>query len=323
MFFQRPANRTIRLSLGLLALVGTTSVGKPAKAFSPMVIRQCEQHAVHKHSVLAELQGLSQLELLKISGRSFQDTWRSVLIDGPYLGVEKEAFLKMALANLGSSDADLSRALQALCQSHHQLFRADGSRRLMIRAASGPAFKPFGVHMSLAQAMARLTADSDAPVQAFRTIFETGQNTRGYVHKLECHAEAVEFIYAVTDIVYGVLLPSELVYGPEQVSILPSQVQMFYIKAGDVIALHPYVLHSGSLSVEPDRSFSIVIYKQPAQARDLVVWLPENWSIWKERLKLPGIDKYYLNLPKLQTGELEGHPGTIPSPRPIRLPAWP
>jgi hypothetical protein len=192
----------------------------------------------------------------------------------------------------------------------------------MIRHADDPAFRPFGVHMSLAQAIAAISAGNDEPVQAFKTIFETGQNTRGYVHKLECHAGAVEFIYAVTDIVYGVMLPAELRYGPDRVVAEPTKVQMFYIRAGDVIAMHPHVLHSGSLSVEPDRSFSIMIYKKPVRAGDLVVRLPEAWEDGQESLKLSDIDKYYLTLEELHTGELKDNNGFIAASRPLRLPAW-
>ncbi|UCD58406.1 MAG: hypothetical protein JSV16_04620, partial [Candidatus Hydrogenedentota bacterium] len=103
----------------------------------------------------------------------------------------------------------------------------------------------------------------------------------------------------------------------------PAKVQMFYIKAGDVIALHPYVLHSGSLSVEPDRSFSIIIYKKPIQAGDLVVQLPNAWADGQQHIKLPDIDKYYLTLEELHTAELKNNLGFIASRRPVRLPAWP
>lgn len=311
------------LSLCSLVLLGSLRVGLAGQSFSPATIPQCEELAVHKRAVLKELPALSQLDILKIFEQGFRDTWRHILIDGPYLGTEKEAFLDNALSKLSGKDTKLSKAIQTLRESHRQLFKSGQNRNLKIRYAGGPAFKPFGVHMSLAQAMAAMTANNTESVQAFKTIFETGQNTRGYVHKLECHAEAVEYIYAATDIVYGVLLPNELLYGPTQVSVLPTQVQMFYIKAGDVIALHPYVFHSGSLSVEPDRSFSIIIYKKPTQTTDYVVTLPESWLSWKEHLKLPGIDKYYLTLLELQTGDLKGHTGTIPAPRPKRLPVWP
>jgi len=177
--------------------------------------------------------------------------------------------------------------------------------------------------MSPAQAVAGISEGNVEQVQAFKTIFETGQNSRGYVHKLECHAESVEFIYAVTDIVYGVMLPAELDFGPSRVVAEPQKVQMFYIKAGDVIALHPYVLHSGSLSVEPDRSFSIVIYKKPAQAADCVVRLPAAWQQWQQHLKLLDIDKYYLTLEELHIAELTGNKGYITAREPVRLPVWP
>jgi hypothetical protein len=97
---------------------------------------------------------------------------------------------------------------------------------------------------------------------------------------------------------------------------------MFYIRAGDVIAMHPHVLHSGSLSVEPDRRFSIMIYKKAVRAGDLVVRLPEEWEDGQESLKLPDIDKYYLTLEELHTGELKDNNGFIAASRPLRLPAW-
>jgi hypothetical protein len=96
---------------------------------------------------------------------------------------------------------------------------------------------------------------------------------------------------------------------------------LFYIKAGEVIALHPYVLHSGSLSVEPDRSFSIVIYKKPVtnegQRR---VQLPEQWRQKQELLKLAGIDKFYLTLEELHTDDLKDNRGYITDKKTVRLP---
>jgi hypothetical protein len=97
---------------------------------------------------------------------------------------------------------------------------------------------------------------------------------------------------------------------------------MFYVKAGNVIALHPYVLHSGSLSVEPDRSFSIIIYKKPAQTSDLIVRLPDQWQSWKQHLKLPDIDKFYLTQEELHTPELKNNKGFIAGRRPLWLPTW-
>ena len=118
------------------------------------------------------------------------------------------------------------------------------------------------------------------------------------------------------------MLRAELKYGPDRVIAEPAKVQMFYIRAGDVIALHPFVLHSGSLSVEPDKSFSIMIYKKPVETGDLVVRLPEAWEGWQESLKLPGIDKYYMTLEELHTAELKDNDGYIAATRPLRLPAW-
>jgi hypothetical protein len=192
----------------------------------------------------------------------------------------------------------------------------------MIRHAADPAFKHFGRYMTSAEALARITEGSDAEVQAFQTIFETGQNTRGYVHKLECHGQAIEFIYAITDIVYGVMLPSELTFDTERVTADPVRVRMFYIQAGEVIALHPYVLHSGSLSVEPDRSFAILIYKKPAGESDRTVAMPEEWPQRQDCIRIPGVDKWYLTLEELHTDDLRDNRGFIADRRPVRLPNW-
>lgn len=291
-------------------------------AGSAGLVRQIEQHSANKQTVLMLLNATPRLEITRRFSGDSRDTWRRVLIDGSFGGVSKEQFQEAALSSFADKGQELPRALQALRKSHSGLFSLGKNQNLMIRHADDPAFGPFGVHMSFAKAIAAISASNDEPVQAFQTIFETGQNTRGYVHKLECHAGAVEFIYAVTDIVYGVMLPAELQYGPDRVVADPAKVQMFYVKAGDVIALHPFVLHSGSLSVEPDKSFSIMIYKKPVETGDLVVRLPEAWEDWQESVKLPGIDKYYLTLGELHTGELKNNNGFIAAPKPLRLPAW-
>ena len=274
-----------------------------------------EKHAANKQDVLSLVKTTPQLEIAKHFGCDFRDTWRRILIDGPYEGVEKEQFLETALGSFTNPQQVLPKALTSLLESHRQLFGSGRNCELMIRHAAEPAFTPFGAHMSLARAIATMSAGNDESVQAFKTIFETGQNTRGYVHKLECHAEAVEYIYAVTDIVYGVMLPSDLHFGPDRVVAEPANVRLFYVKAGDVIALHPYVLHSGSLSVEPDGSFSIIIYKKPAKAEDYVVRLPDAWADSRRHIKLPDIDKYYLTLEELHTSELKDNKGFIASRR--------
>ncbi|MEA3225914.1 MAG: hypothetical protein U9Q07_08180 [Planctomycetota bacterium] len=301
----------------ILAGAGRNLVGAAS------LIRQIEQHSANKQRALALLSASPQLESIKRFEDNFRETWRRILIDGSYGNIEKTQFLNTALQGFGDSQQELPKALQSLLKSHRLLFGSGKNRNLMIRQADDAAFKPFGSHMSLSQAIAAISAGNNEPVQGFKTIFETGQNTRGYIHKLECHAGAVEFIYAVTDIVYGVMLPAELQFGPNRVVAEPAKVQMFYINAGDVIALHPYVLHSGSLSVEPDRSFSIIIYKKPAQTEDLVIRLPDAWQNWQGSLKLPDIDKYYLTLEELHTAELKNNKGFIAARRSVRLPAWP
>ncbi len=308
------------IGLCLCVLHTAASVGKDP---APSLVWQIEQHSANKQRVLSLLSDMPRLQITKQFGDDFRETWRRILIDGPYRDIAKTQFLETALRSFADSRQELPRAIRSIRTSHNLLFGSGRNQGLMVRHADDPAFRPFGVHMSLAQAIATISAGDDEPVQAFKTVFETGQNTRGYVHKLECHAEAVEFIYAVTDIVYGVMLPTELRYDPNRVIAEPTKIQMFYINAGDVIALHPYVLHSGSLSVEPDRSFSIIIYKKPAQAGDFVVWVPDAWQDWRESLKLPGIDKYYLTLAELRTAELKNNNGFIAARRPVRLPTGP
>ena len=318
-----PANGCLKQYMCTSLCICLLSVATATSEENHNLIQKIEKHAENKQKVLSLLKDTPQLEIVKCFGGDFRETWRRILMDGPYKGPEKEQFLQMALRGFTDSGQALPRALKSLLESHRQLFGSGQNRELMIRRADGPAFKPFGVHMSLGQALSAISAGNDEPVQAFKTIFETGQNTRGYVHKLECHAEAVEFIYAVTDIVYGVMLPDDLRFGFEGVIAEPVKVQMFYIKAGDVIALYPYVLHSGSLSVEPDRSFSIIIYKKPALPQDLVVRLPDAWAGGQQQIKLPNVDKFYLTLEELHTAELKDNRGFIPARRPVRLPNGP
>lgn len=316
-------NKFMCVGLYVCVVLSSTAANGKKQVTPTGLVRQIEQHSANKQKVLTLLNAAPQLQITKLFGSDFKDTWRHILIDGQYGNSKKTQFLETTLRGFSNSQQELPRALHSLLKSHRLLFGSGKNRELMILHADDPAFKPFGIHMSLAQAIAAISAGNDEQVQAFKTIFETGQNTRGYIHKLECHAEAVEFIYAVTDIVYGVMLPAELKFGPNRVIAEPTKVQMFYVKAGNVIALHPHVLHSGSLSVEPDRSFSIIIYKKPAQTKDQVVRLPEAWQNWQQRLKLPDIDKYYLTLEELHTPELNNIEGFIAARRPVWLPTWP
>ena len=313
------AHRIIFLSSAVLLIIA--GAGRSFAGAADLV-KKIEQHSANKQKVLELFNETPRLEITRRFGRDTKDTWRRILIDGPYGGIEKEQFLEAALGSFADKKQDLPSALNELRKSHSDLFGSGRNKNLMIRHAADPAFAPFGIHMSFAKAIAAISAGNDEPIQAFHTIFETGQNTRGYVHKLECHAGAVEFIYAVTDLVYGVMLPADLKYGPDRVVAEPAKVQMFYVPAGDVIALHPYVLHSGSLSVEPDRSFSIMIYKKPVQAGDLVVKLPNAWEDWKKSIKLPDIDKYYLTLEELHNDDLRENRGYIADKNAIRLPNW-
>jgi hypothetical protein len=313
--------KNICISFCICIILAAAAVSKQRATHSSL-IRQIEQHSANKEKVLTLLKAAPQLQITKLFGCNFTDTWRRVLIDGRFEGTDKTQLLETALRGCSDSHNELARALHSLLKSHRRLFASGKNQEIMIRSADDPAFEPFGAHMSPAQAIKRMTTGSDEQVQAFKTIFETGQNTRGYIHKLECHAEAVEFIYAATDIVYGVMLPSELRFSPNRIVAEPTDVQMFYVRAGNVIALHPYVLHSGSLSVEPDRSFSIIIYKKPAQAADLAVPLPEAWQNHRQLIKLSDIDKYYLTLEELHTPDLKNNHGLIASKRPVWLPTW-
>jgi len=284
---------------------------------------QLEIHANNKKKVLELIAELPKLKITKHFAMDFREIWRRIMIDGNYAGSDKLEFLQKAQDMFKDENMSLPEAIAALSKSHQDLFGAGKNKNIMVRSADDPAFRPFGVHMSLAQVIAQATCGNEAEVQAFQTIFETGQNTRGYVHKLECHAEATEFIYAVTDIVYGVMLPSDLSFGPKRVVADPKKVQLFYVRAGEVIALHPYVLHSGSLSVEPDRSFSVVIYKKPVEdTKELVVKLPESWTRWQNCLKIENVDKFYLTLEELHSAELKTNCGYIEGKKPMRLPVW-
>lgn len=282
------------------------------------VIRLLERHAVNKQKVLDILDRMPALAMTQCFAMNYRDINRRIIIDGEYQGTGKRTFLERAAR---MCDGELAQALRELSGSHQDLFGAGENKELMVRPARDPAFKPFGLATDLQQAMARITEGNKAEVQAFQTIFETGQNTRGYIHKLECHAGVVEFVYAATDIVYGVMLPGDLEFGSERVVADPTKVRLFYVRAGEVIALHPYVLHSGSLSVEPDRSFSVIIYKKPVTGDgESRVRLPDDWAARKGLLKIPDVDKYYLTLDKLHTAELAANRGYITDKRPLRLP---
>ena len=310
-------SRSIQI-LTLLVLVATAMMADADEATD----RLLETHAKNKQQVLEQLQQVPQLALTKHFGADFREAWRRILLDGSWYGMDKETFLLTAMEKSDGASGVLDRALRSLLESHRRLFGSGANSSLMVRHASDPTFKPYGRHMTSAEALAEMTAGNDAEVQAFHTIFETGQNTRGYVHKLECHGQAIEFIYAVTDIVYGVMLPAELDFGEDKVTAEPARVRMFYVRAGEVIALHPYVLHSGSLSVEPNRSFSILIYKKLATVGKPQVELPRVWSQREDCLKIAGADKFYLTLEELHTDDLKTNRGFVAGKRPVRLPAW-
>lgn len=293
------------------------------------LIAQLESHAVNKQKVLGLLEQSPKLETTQCFATDYRQIRQHIIIDGEYQSIGKRAFLENAARKcLGRNNA-LFETLRELLKSHQNLFGSGENADLMVRSADDPAFKPYGFSLNMAEAMARMTEGNDAEVQAFQTIFETGQNTRGYVHKLECHATVVEFVYAVTDIVYGVMLPGDLEFGTDRVDADPTKVRLFFVPAGQVIALHPYVLHSGSLSVEADRSFSVIIYKKPvADSKELVIRLPEDWTRRQELIKIADVDKYYLTLAELHTpalslsngADLKTNRGYITDKKPLRLP---
>ncbi len=326
--------RTWRILLLSATLVSTTTC--TAYERDDVVVHVLETHAANKQRLLQEIQGMSPFAVNRYFGMDFRELWRRILIDGSYEGRPKEDLLHSTLRSW-SGDSSVRQLADALNRTHRNLFGFGKGTGLMVRYAGDPAFKPFGRHMVLAEALGQISRLNDAQVQAFQTIFETGRNTRGYVHKLECHGRAIEYIYAVTDIVYGVMLPSDLDFDPNRVVAYPEKVQMFYVKAGEVIALRPYVLHSGALSVEPNRDFSVIIYKEPLptyQSRmslDSIVeeWLqrapaqlPEQWEQKQTWLKIAGTDKYYLTLAELHTGDLADNRGFVVDTRPLRLPNW-
>ena len=300
---------------------GELSPALARQAKQNSLFSQLESHAANKQKVLALLEQLPRLEATQCFAMDCREVRRHIIIDGQYQGMDQPAFLENAAQKSQARNKALCEALRELAKSHQNLFGSGENADLMVRSADDPAFKPFGSSMTLAEAIARMTEGNEAEVQAFQTIFETGQNNRGYVHKLECHAGVVEFVYAVSDIVYGVMVPSELEFGTDRVDADPKKVRLFFVPAGQVIALHPYVLHSGSLSVEPDKSFSVIIYKKPvAGDKELLVRLPEKWSRGQEFIRMPGIDKYYLTLADLHTEDLKMNRGYITGNRPLRLP---
>lgn len=313
--------RGISVATGIL-LVAFLMTSPTAVADQKSTADLLETHTSNKQRALERIRDIPQLALTQRFGMDFRAIWRGILIDSRSAGTDKETFLRSALERRTGKGDPLHKALAALAESHRRLFNSGQNASLMVRHASDPAFKPFGRLVTPAEALAEMTADNDAEVQAFQTLFETGRNTRGHVHKLECHGQAIEFIYAITDIVYGVMLPSELDFGGDRVTADPARVQMFYVKAGEVIALYPYVLHSGSLSVEPDRSFSILIYKKPAGPDQQTVELPPAWQQRQAWLKIANVDKYYLTLAELHTDDLKDNHGFITDTQPLRLPDW-
>ena len=305
----------------VLLIHGELSSALARQAKQDSLIAQLESHAASKQEVLALLEQLPRLEVTQCFAMDCREIRRHIIIDGRYQGMSKLEFLENAARKCQSRNNALSEALRELAKSHKSLFGSGENADLMVRSADDSAFKTFGSSMTLAEAIARMTEGNEAEVQAFQTIFETGQNNRGYVHKLESHAGVVEFVYAVTDIVYGVMLPGELEFGTDRVDADPAKVRLFFVPAGQVIALHPYVLHSGSLSVEPDRSFSVIIYKKPvAGDKELPVRLPEDWPRGQALIRIENVDKYYLTLADLHTEDLKMNRGYITDNRPLRLP---
>jgi hypothetical protein len=312
------SSRFCRLSILLSTALLTTA----ATAGDEDLPSLLEAHTANKQRVLSHFEKAPPVLLARHFHVEVRDIWRQIQVDDSCNGKDKQAFLRTALAVHQDNRSTLYKSLAALLESHRKLFGAGEHADLMVRHAADPAFRPFGRHLTAAEAAAEMMAGTDAEVQAFQTIWEMGRNTRGYIHKLECHAEAVEYIYAVSDIVYGVMLPSDLDFGQDKVTADPMKVRMFYVRAGEVIALHPYVLHSGSLSVEPDHNFSILIYKKPAATKRQVVALPDAWRQHQDWLKIVGADKFYLTLAELHTDDLKDNRGFIPATRPLRLPAW-
>jgi len=87
------------------------------------LIQKIEQHAQNKERVLSLLNVTPQLEIAKRFDGDFRESWRRILIDGPFEGIEKEQFLKMTLRRFTDSQQALTQALQSLLESHRELFR--------------------------------------------------------------------------------------------------------------------------------------------------------------------------------------------------------
>ncbi len=218
-------NTSLVFVLCFFLLFGAITYSREFTTNQDLLNSQLEAHAANKRKVLDSLTKSPKLKMTRLFAMDFREVWRRIIVDGEYEGQDKLSFLQEAVQKCNDENDSLARNLRALLKSHRDLFGSGKNKDLIIRFADDQAFRPFGINMSLTEAIARITEGSDAEIQAFKTIFETGQNTRGYIHKLECHAEAVEFIYAITDIVYGVMLPDELSSGPKRIVADPKKSQ--------------------------------------------------------------------------------------------------
>ena len=245
---------------------------------------------------------------------------RRVLVDGDYEGEPKRAWVARIVARLNDQASSLERDLLALDALHAELFDRAGAGNLMIRHVADPAYRAFGTCETPKHGIAALFDPAGESVQAFPAILEAGRNARGYIHKLESHDAVVEYVYGITDHVFGVMAPQALRYEENRVVADPSDAQLFYVRAGEMVSIDPLVLHTGSLSVDADGHFAVMIAKRTvdtgaADGGDL----PPEWHRWQERLRIAP-HKFFLTLEELQEAAgVPGHPGYVGGREPIRL----
>ncbi len=262
-----------------------------------------------KASLLENMDALSEAELKTLFDSDNAEACRKIIIDGNYRGQSKVDFLQDFIYKCPVTYS-IRKNMQQLLQAHLDAFGKDQDHDLMIFHASDSIFNPFGGYISYDEALAQIKIGDE--VQAFHTIFETGSNKNTFVHKMEAHANEIEYVLALTDIIYGLCLVSDFEYSDRGVKVDPKKIKLFYVEKNHVIALHPLVVHSGSLSTNPNNHFSIMVYKKATD--DTYVYpfaIPEEWEQHKDLIKLKDRNKYFLTL--------EDGPGDITEKR-LRIP---
>ncbi len=266
--------------------------------------------AESKRDVLHSLEQMSSDKIKANFGCRSKEIRRRIMIDGDYSGLSKLVWLQDVLD--ANENKSIHEKLEALYQAHKNLISIPDHEKMLIKYAGDDSFHRFGSHLTYNQAIQKITGGSRT-IQAFKTIFETGENMNGYVHKLENHAHCLEYVVAVSDIIYGLMLVDDLDYREQKIVADPQKVQFFYVKAGEVIALSPLVLHSGSLAVESDGIFSVIIYKKPIEdTKQVLSNIPKIWYEKKQLIAVPDADKFLLTIEELHsTDELKKNKGYI------------